>query len=155
VKYSNYLFAGSIPVWIVNFQAAALRRRDLPGAVAAFVQSRPGGGWSGRGLASNLRAVQCCAGFRLRDRIRRARHRARAVAVRRSSLAAIVRRRRRLACGQLFWRRDDHHRRHGVRIAAVLRADLPDRDGLEVGLEHQKKRLASANCTLVCLGVRS
>jgi putative MATE family efflux protein len=25
VKYSNYLFAGSIPVWIVNFQAAALR----------------------------------------------------------------------------------------------------------------------------------
>jgi putative MATE family efflux protein len=25
VKYSNYLFAGSIPVWIVNLQAAALR----------------------------------------------------------------------------------------------------------------------------------
>jgi putative MATE family efflux protein len=25
VTYSNYLFAGSIPVWIVNFQAAALR----------------------------------------------------------------------------------------------------------------------------------
>ena len=25
VKYSNYLFAGAIPVWIVNFQAAALR----------------------------------------------------------------------------------------------------------------------------------
>jgi putative MATE family efflux protein len=25
VQYSNYLFAGAIPVWIVNFQAAALR----------------------------------------------------------------------------------------------------------------------------------
>src|ERR1700722_12133293 len=25
LKYSNYLFAGAIPVWIVNFQAAALR----------------------------------------------------------------------------------------------------------------------------------
>ena len=25
MKYSNYLFAGAIPVWIVNFQAAALR----------------------------------------------------------------------------------------------------------------------------------
>jgi len=25
VKYSNYVFAGAIPVWIVNFQAAALR----------------------------------------------------------------------------------------------------------------------------------
>src|SRR5438046_3520620 len=25
LKYSNYLFAGAIPVWIVNLQAAALR----------------------------------------------------------------------------------------------------------------------------------
>ena len=62
----------------------------------------------------------------------------RAVAVRRSGVAAGVGCRRRLACGQLFWRRDDHHRRHGVRIAGVLRADLPDRDGLEIGLAHQE-----------------
>ena len=44
IKYSNYLFAGAIPVWIVNLQAAALRGSEI-GAEVVLKATKVDGGW--------------------------------------------------------------------------------------------------------------